>query len=92
LWNDIVKELKQHVPSLLDVLVTAAVPLQRNATCSEAPSLCMAYSILMNQRWKELSLLQKLNTPTLGVGHATKKGEHIKIFIILIVPFLGLTI
>ena len=33
----------------------------------------LAYCVLMNQRLKELSLLQKLNTVTLGVGHATKK-------------------
>ncbi len=72
-WDDILKELKQRASTLLDVLITVALPLKRNATASEVPALCMAYSVLMNQRWKELSLLQKLNTVTLGVGHATKK-------------------
>lgn len=72
-WNDIVKELKQRAPTLLDVLITVAVPLERIATDNDVPALCTAYSILMNQQWKELSLLQKMNTLSLGVVHATKK-------------------
>ena len=39
-WNDIIEELKQRVPTLLHVLTTVAVPLERVATDHDVPALC----------------------------------------------------
>ena len=78
-WNDIIEELKQRVPTLLHVLTTVAVPVERVATDHDMPALCTAYSVLMNQRWNELSLLQKVNTLSLAVGHGTKKVKIAKL-------------
>ena len=33
----------------------------------------MVYAMMMNQRWQELSLVQKIATIILGVGHSSKK-------------------
>ena len=73
-WNDFIEELKQRVPTLLHVLTAVAVPLKRIATDHDVPALCTAYSVLMNQRWKELR-----NTLFLGVGHGTKKVKIAKL-------------
>ena len=54
--EEILKELK--VPFILDVLTAVAVPSTRTIDGKEVPPICTAYSILINQRWNELSLLQ----------------------------------
>ena len=64
-----------HVPDVLDVITAVAIP---NVTAHEdsakqiAP-LCTAYGILMFTRWKELSLIQKMNSILLSTGHATER-------------------
>jgi hypothetical protein len=68
-WIDILKEMKEMASNVLDVLATIAVP-KVNGNGSQLPPLCMA--ILMNTRFKELSLVQKLTSVTLGVGGATE--------------------
>ena len=35
--------------------------------------ICMAYTLLMNTRNRELSMVQKMNTVVIGAGHATEK-------------------
>ena len=55
-------EMKQHAPDVLDVLATIAVPeIKEHAAEQKIPPLCTAYGIFMNPRWKELSLIQKVN-------------------------------
>ena len=66
--------MKQHAPDVLDVLTTIAVPEIKEHTASQKiPPLCTAYGILMNTRWKELSLIQKVNGVLLGFGNATER-------------------
>ena len=70
-----------HVGSLL---ATAAIPSDKDVTGKEVPAICIAYCILMNQRWKELSLLQKINSVALGSGHATEKVQYVSLVNLLL--------
>ncbi len=45
----------------------------KNYAEKDVPQICEAYGILMNARWQELSLMKKINTMLLGVGHATAR-------------------
>jgi hypothetical protein len=72
-WIDILHELKDRAPDILDFLVTIAIPSKLKNTGRQIPPLCTAFGILMNQRSRELSLVQKLNSVILGLGNATKK-------------------
>ena len=65
--------MKQRAPDVLDFLVTIAVPQINQSTEKQIPPLCTAYGILMNSRWKELSLIQKINGILLGFGNATER-------------------
>ena len=67
-WESIITEMKERVP---DVHATIAVPKVKDGQQQIAP-LCIAYATLMYTRWKELSLMQKLNSIVLNVGHATE--------------------
>jgi hypothetical protein len=71
-WIDILKEMKDRAPDVLDVLVTIALSKLKEDG-SQLPPLCMAMGILMNIRFKELSLVQKLTSVILGSGGATQK-------------------
>ena len=71
-WMQILNEMKDRAPDVLEFLSTIAVPNLKDDGRQVAP-LCVAYGILMNQRCKELSLVQKINTILLGTGSATKK-------------------
>ncbi|KAL9977662.1 hypothetical protein ACROYT_G015091 [Oculina patagonica] len=73
-WESIVTEMKQRAPDVLDYLVAIAVP-QKNQSGEHVPPLCTAYGILMNSRWKELSLIQKINGILLVFRNATKRRE-----------------
>lgn len=66
-------EMKESVPDVLDVIVTIAVPQIKGDCEQTVPQLCTAYGILMNSRWKELSLIQKVNGILLGAGNANEK-------------------
>ena len=65
--------MKQHVPNVLDVLASISSPEIKGDGEKQIPPLCTSYGILMNSRWKELSLIQKVNGIILGVGGATEK-------------------
>lgn len=69
-------EMKQRVPDVLDVLVSISSPAIKGDGEKQIPPLCTSYGILMNSRWKELSLIQKVNGIILGVGGATEKVLH----------------
>ncbi len=71
--------MKQRAPDVLDFLVAIAVPQIKQSAEQHVPPLCTAYGILMNCRWKELSLIQKINGILLGFGNATERvylAEH----------------
>ena len=74
---DILREMKERTPILLDILVTVAVRKVKD-DASQLPPLCVAMGILMNTRSRELSLLQKVNSVILGSGGATKKVKWYK--------------
>ncbi|XP_029185142.2 uncharacterized protein LOC114953141 isoform X2 [Acropora millepora] len=69
-WNSIILELYERAPDVLDFLVTVALP-KGTKKCEDkyVPAICEGYGVLMNVRWQELSLIQKINTILLGVGH-----------------------
>jgi hypothetical protein len=73
---DILQEMKERAPGILDVFVTIAMTKVKEDGSQVAP-LCVAYGILMNSRSRELSLIQKLTSVTLGFGGATKKVGNI---------------
>ncbi|KAL9977657.1 hypothetical protein ACROYT_G015086 [Oculina patagonica] len=78
-WESIVTEMKQRAPDVLDFLVAIAVPQNKQSGEQHVPPLYTAYGILMNSRWKELSLIQKTNGILLGFRNATKRiylAEH----------------
>ena len=56
----ILNELKDRAPDVLEILTTIAVPNLKDDGRQVAP-LCVAYGVLMNQRCMELSLIQKVN-------------------------------
>lgn len=66
-------EMSQHAPDVLDFLVTIAVPQMKRDSEQQIPPLRTAYGILMNSRWRELSLIQKVNGILLGFGNATER-------------------
>ena len=72
-WDIVLTEIKERLPDLLDVLTTVAIPKLRDAEKSQITTVCSVYGMLMNKRWHELSLLPKMVSLILGVGHATKK-------------------
>ena len=76
-WDSIIIEMKQRAPDVLDVLATIAVPeIKEHAAEQKIPPLCTAYGIVMNTRWKELSLIQKVNGILLGFENATERVNN----------------
>lgn len=72
-WINILRELKDKAPDILDFLVTIAIPSKLKKNAQQIPPVCTAFGILMNQRSRELSLVQKINSVILGSSNATKK-------------------
>jgi hypothetical protein len=52
--------MKQRAPDVLDLLCAISIPKLK-----ESDKLCVAYGILLNNRWKELNLIQKSLQPYL---------------------------
>ena len=73
-WYNIIKEMKEKIPFLLDILTTVTTPAKKG-NCDCGPNVCMAYGIMMNARWKKLSLLQKAVTMIIGFGHSSSKVQ-----------------
>ena len=79
-WNNILTEMKECAPDVLDFMVAMAVPQLKGSDGRQIMPLCTAYGILMNVRCRELSLVQKMNAVLLGVGSATKRVRQYLIF------------
>lgn len=71
-WITLLREMKERVPEVLNILMAIAAPRVKDDNSQVAP-LCTAFGILMHLRSRELSLVQKLNTVIIGTGNATKK-------------------
>ena len=67
--------MKERVPDVLDVLAAVAIPnvAAHEDSAKQIAPLCTAYGILMFSRWKELSLIQKMNSILLSTGHAIER-------------------
>ena len=72
-WCNVMKEMKNRAPDILDFIATVAAPRLKKNVDAQVPPVCMVYAMTMNQRWQELSLVQKIATIILGVGHSSKK-------------------
>lgn len=72
-WDSILNEMKERAPDVLDFMVAVALPKLKGNDGRQVMPICTAYSILMNVRCRELSLVQKMNAVLLGVGNATKR-------------------
>ena len=71
-WTKVLEEMKERAPDVLDFLSAIGVPKLKDGD-KQILLLCTAYGILFNNRWKELSLIQKVITTLFGVGHCTAK-------------------
>ena len=60
-WNNILIEMRERVPGVLDFMPTAAIPKLKGNDGRQVMPFCTAYGILMNVRCRELSLVQKIN-------------------------------
>ena len=69
--------MKQHAPDLLDFFIIVAVKEIKETAEQQIPPFCTAYGIVMNTRWKELSLIHKINGIMLGFGNATEKVTQV---------------
>lgn len=65
--------MKERVPDVLDLIATVATPRLKKTVDDQVPPVCMIYSMMLNQRWQELSLVQKIATIILGIRQSSKK-------------------
>lgn len=72
-WYGVMIEMKDRAPDVLDFIATVATPRLKKKVEEQVPPVCMIYAMMMNQRWQELSLIQKIATIILGIGHSNKK-------------------
>ena len=72
-WNHLLREMTERAPDVLDFMTTVAVPKLKGNDGRQVVPLCTAYTILMNVRCRELSLVEKMNAVLLGGGGATKR-------------------
>ena len=66
-WSFLLGEMSKRCPFLRDVLVTAAKCANKNR--NHVPLICLCYSILQ-QRNRDLNLVQRINTVLLSEGKA----------------------
>lgn len=71
-WLGIMEEMKTRAPDLLDFIATVSVPVVKEKG-NQIPPVCVAYAVMMHTHWRELSLVQKVMTFILGIGHSTSK-------------------
>ena len=79
-WNELIEEMDQKCPEVLDVMITICLPKNKVFTqdfldkISRKITLC--YGILMQSRCKELSLIKRMLTVILTEGAASKQVIH----------------
>lgn len=77
--NKVWLEMKITQPFLIDLMnATTGNPVDIDNTTEEVKvKYCFIYSILMNMRWHELSLFQRINTVLLIEGGCGKQVIHL---------------
>jgi hypothetical protein len=70
-WSFLLGEMSKRCPFLRAVLVTAAKCANKNR--NHVPPICLCYSILLQQRNRDLNLVQRINTVLLSEGKAKKQ-------------------
>ena len=65
--------MKESAPDILHFIATVAAPTVKKDVDNQVSPVCMIYAMLMNQKWQELSFIQKITTIILGYGHIRKK-------------------
>ena len=67
-------EMKDRAPDVLDFIATLATPRLKKNVDEQVPPVWMIYTMMMNQRGQELSLMKKIATIILRIGHSKKKN------------------
>ncbi|CAB4024531.1 Hypothetical predicted protein [Paramuricea clavata] len=71
-WSSLLREMSERCPFLRDVLVTTAKCANKNR--NHVPPICLCYAILLQQRNRDLNLVQRINTVLLSEGKAKKQS------------------
>lgn len=69
-WDKLLREIQSRCPLLLDVMSTI---VGSKSKPNVIPPLGLCYSILMQKRNHDLSLIQRINTVLLSEGNAKKQ-------------------
>lgn len=77
-WSKILEEMKTRHPILLRFLLAVCSPNTDPEKIPEsmAPVLGMVYAILMQKRWHELSLVQRVISILLSMEHTHQKVQN----------------
>jgi hypothetical protein len=70
-WSSLLREMSERCPFLRDVLVTTAKCANKNR--NHVPPISLCYAILLQQRNRDLNLVQRINTVLLSEGKAKKQ-------------------
>ena len=77
-WNSLLREMSDRCPFLRDILVTVAKCA--NKSRNHIPPICLCYAILLQQRNRDLNLVQSINTVLLSEGNAKKQvGKVVRV-------------
>ena len=74
-WDALFREMTDRCQFLRDVLVTAAKCANKHR--NHVPPICLFYAILLQQRNRNLSLVQRINTVLLAEGNAKKRVRQV---------------
>jgi hypothetical protein len=85
-WKKLASDMSSRCPFLLDLLL-AVMKKTKEDLNDILPRLGLCYSILMQTRNRELSLVQRLNTVLMTNGNAKKEVIHMHVCHHLI-PFI----
>ena len=78
-WNLLLREMSDRCPFLRDILV--AVAKCANKSRNHIPPICLCYAILLQQRNRDLNLVQRINTVLLSEGNAKKHvGKAVRVY------------
>jgi replication fork clamp-binding protein CrfC len=81
-WKKLASEMSSRCPFLLDLLL-AVMKKTKEDLNDILPRLGLCYSILMQTRNRELSLVQRLNTVLMTNGNAKKEVIYMHVVIII---------
>ena len=85
-WKKLALEMSNRCPFLLDFLLTVMKKKKEDQNDDILPRLGLCYSILLQTRNRELSLVQPLNTVLMTNGNAKKEVNHMHVCNRCIIP------